>query len=177
MRSLGNIRSFQWRPPVWSLAAVNWTLGSLVAGELAAWGWLTAQPLPVPTDEWGTPPSTSTTMATPVEFQTPSETPTGAARPLSLAASRRVFQAAGPLPESRQRAASSTPKMQAMAARLSLVGMVAGPSPQAIIQDAETQKTYFVTAGQHVVDGTTVAAIREDRVTLEYHGETLELSF
>ena len=56
------------------------------------------------------------------------------------------------------------------------MGIVAGDSPQAIIEDSETKKTFFVTAGQMVVDGAVVEQVLDHRVVLTVAGEKIELS-
>ena len=57
---------------------------------------------------------------------------------------------------------------------LSLIGIVAGEKPQAIIEDKKIQKTYFLNKGQSV-NQLTVEDILEDRVILDFEGEKLEL--
>jgi len=63
-----------------------------------------------------------------------------------------------------------------LATRLTLIGIVAGDPPQAIIEDAETKKTYFVTVGQMVVDGSVLNQVLDNRVVLDLDGEKIELS-
>ena len=63
-----------------------------------------------------------------------------------------------------------------LAARLSLLGIVSGEQPQAIIEDSQTQKTYFVSEGQMVVDGAIVESINSNGVVLNFLGETIELN-
>jgi len=63
-----------------------------------------------------------------------------------------------------------------LAARLTLVGIMAGDPAQAIIEDPQTQKAHFVTVGQHLIEGLIVEEIREDRVLLDLNGEKIELS-
>ena len=65
---------------------------------------------------------------------------------------------------------------KALAARLTLRGIVAGDPAQAIIEDVQTKKTYFVSRGQTVVDGATVQDVLETRVVLTLDGETIELA-
>lgn len=65
---------------------------------------------------------------------------------------------------------------QLLASRLTLLGIVPGDPPQAIIEDAQTKKTYFVTTGQQVVDGAVLAEVRESHVVLDLQGETIELT-
>lgn len=57
---------------------------------------------------------------------------------------------------------------------LSLIGIIAGEKPQAVIEDKKIQKTYFLYKGQ-AVNQLTVEDILEDRVILDFYGERLEL--
>jgi len=65
---------------------------------------------------------------------------------------------------------------QELSARLSLMGIMSGEPPQVIIQDTKTQKTFFVSPGQTVVDGATLKSVLENRVILELRGEEIELT-
>ena len=68
------------------------------------------------------------------------------------------------------------PSMDAkqFAAKLTLTGIITGDPPQAILEDTETKKTYFVSPGQ-VVDGAVVESVLENRVILNLQGEKVEL--
>ena len=48
--------------------------------------------------------------------------------------------------------------------------------PQAIIQDSETQKTYFVSAGQTVIENVIVRDVQRNRAVLDAGGARIELS-
>jgi hypothetical protein len=63
-----------------------------------------------------------------------------------------------------------------LAARLSLMGIMAGDPGQAIIEDTQTKKTYFVTVGQAVVEGAILESVLDNRVILELAGEKIELT-
>ena len=63
-----------------------------------------------------------------------------------------------------------------LAARLTLMGIVSGDPAQAIIEDAQTKKTHFVTTGQAVVEGAVVEQISDNRVVLNLQGERVELT-
>ena len=65
---------------------------------------------------------------------------------------------------------------KALTARLTLMGIVAGEKPQAIIEDSETKKTFFVTAGQMVVDGAIVDKVLDNSVVLDIGGQKIEFS-
>ena len=56
------------------------------------------------------------------------------------------------------------------------MGIVAGEPAQAIIEDTQTNKTYFVTAGQAVVEGAVLDKVLDNRVILDLDGEKIELS-
>ena len=79
-----------------------------------------------------------------------------------------------PQTQSPRRGPSETAKL--LASRLTLMGIVAGQSPQAIIEDAQTKKSYFVTVGQPVAEGAMVDQILDNRVILDLEGEKIELT-
>ena len=58
--------------------------------------------------------------------------------------------------------------------RFNLVGIIAGERPQAIIEDSQTQKTYYLYRGQSV-SGVTVQEIGDGRIVLNYEGKEAEL--
>jgi hypothetical protein len=58
--------------------------------------------------------------------------------------------------------------------RFSLVGIIAGEKPQAIIEDKEAQKTHYLYKGQSF-NGVTVEDIGEGRVVLDHGGEEIIL--
>jgi hypothetical protein len=60
--------------------------------------------------------------------------------------------------------------------RLSVLGIMAGSVPQAVLEDTQTKKTYVVTIGQRILDGLLVNDIQDGRVILDLQGETIELS-
>lgn len=57
---------------------------------------------------------------------------------------------------------------------ISLLGVISGESPQAIIEDKKTQKTYYVTNGQFIGEFQ-VKDIQEGKVLLNYKGRGFEL--
>ena len=63
-----------------------------------------------------------------------------------------------------------------LASRLTLLGIVAGNPGQAIIEDSQTKKTYFVSPGQVVVEGAVVDQVLDNRVILDLQGENIELT-
>ena len=94
---------------------------------------------------------------------------------LSASVSRPIFSppAAGPAATV---AVPVSNLAKLLASRLTLMGIVAGEPPQAIIEDAETKKTFFVTIGQMVVEGAVVEQVLDNRVVLNAAGEKIELS-
>ena len=63
-----------------------------------------------------------------------------------------------------------------LAARLTLMGIISGNPAQAIIEDSQTRKTYFVSAGQMVADGAVLDQVLDNRVILSLEGEKIELT-
>ena len=63
-----------------------------------------------------------------------------------------------------------------LASRLTLMGIVSGNPSQAIIQDSQTQKTYFVTVGQSVVDDAVLEQVKDHGAILDLNGEKIELA-
>jgi len=58
---------------------------------------------------------------------------------------------------------------------INLLGVISGASPQAIIEDKKSQKTYYVNKGQ-VIGEFQVEDIRDGKVILNYGGQKFELS-
>jgi type II secretory pathway component PulC len=58
---------------------------------------------------------------------------------------------------------------------LSLVGIIAGDNPQAVIEDRKTSKTYYVNKGQSI-EQFKVEDVREGKIVLSHGGQTYELS-
>ncbi|MBI3321676.1 MAG: hypothetical protein HYZ91_05355 [Candidatus Omnitrophica bacterium] len=83
---------------------------------------------------------------------------------------------AGSAPASAQVAQPPSEAAKQLVSRLTLTGIVSGNPPQAIIEDTQTRKTYFVTAGQGVVEGAVLDHILENRVILKFQGEQIELT-
>ena len=57
---------------------------------------------------------------------------------------------------------------------LSLLGIVRGDKPQAIIEDQKTKKTYFLNIGDSI-NGLIVESIGEGKVTLDFNGQKIDL--
>ena len=78
--------------------------------------------------------------------------------------------------ESPAKTAMPSESARLLAARLTLMGIVAGEPSQAIIEDSQTKKNYFVTPGQAVVDGAILEHVLDNRVILNLDGEKIELT-
>lgn len=92
---------------------------------------------------------------------------------VAASASRALFAAAAPAAHAQSRPSGSANQL---ASRLTLMGIVAGDPAQAIIEDSQTQRTYFVTAGQAVVEGAVLEQVLDNRVVLDLAGEKIELT-
>lgn len=57
---------------------------------------------------------------------------------------------------------------------ISLVGIISGENPQAIIEDKKTQKTYYLTKGQFIREFQ-VEDIQEGRIILNCNGQRFEI--
>lgn len=66
--------------------------------------------------------------------------------------------------------------VQALASRLTLMGIIAGNPAQVIIEDSKSGKTYFLSVGQGTVDGAVLEEVQDHRVVLSVGGERVELS-
>ncbi len=164
--SLGRApRRWQW--PAWSLTAVNLGLGVFVVLEAALLIVLIVAPQPTILPASARPQA----HAEPANAHTATAEVTA---PMTFAVSRPLFQLG-----SGETAWSSSPSAGAgavIARRFNLIGVVAGEPSQAVIEDTQTTKTYFVTRGQPVVEGWMVESVGQDRVLLDRSGEKLELS-
>jgi len=73
-----------------------------------------------------------------------------------------------------QAPAEQGPKLEDVKGQLSLLGVIGGAAPQAIIEDKRTQKTYFLNKGG-TFDDIEVGDILENKVILNYKGKQFEL--
>ena len=170
MRRARTMPRISWRLPAWWLAAVNAMLGLVVAAGLGWIGWLLWAPAPLPqADDAPVAPPAVDLAAKLLDGGPPVSVVSAASRPLFAGPSAAV--ASGPRGPAGPSAAAST-----LVQRLSLIGIVSGEPPQAIIEDAETQKTYFVTAGQGFLEGMIVEEIHDNRVVLRLGDERVDLS-
>ena len=157
----------RWRLPAWGALVANLGLGMLLIGELVALLVVSAKPEPSVTI--ALPPSPSSTPSP------EADEPVIAAPSLTTVASRPLFHVQDvQAPAGVVRATSSEAKM--LAARLNLIGIVAGEPAQAIIEDADTKKTFFVTVGQALIEGLVVEQVESNRVILDLNGEKITLS-
>lgn len=170
----------RWSLPSWWLIAVNVTLGCVAAVLLITIAILAFQPALQPLDLTTSPPISTDDHSTLSSLDLPlSGQEQGGVGFSASAAGRSLFQpvlATSSGSPSRQPGAMSV-EAKTLASRLNVIGLVDGNPPQAIIEDTQTQKTYFVAAGQQVTEGLVVTEIRDNRVVLDLNGQTIELSF
>jgi len=97
---------------------------------------------------------------------------------LAHSASRPLFTPPADVPGGASSSLRPAPSGSAtlLASRLTLLGIIAGTPGQAIIEDSQTKKTYFVSPGQAVVDGAVVDQVLDSRVILDFQGEKIELT-
>ena len=158
------------RPRVGQLPWTRWTmavLGAILAAETVCLVLQVVWPLPaivIPR------PSAVPSDAQAQEAPAPEALPS-----LASSAPRPVFS---PISAGPSASGFSPPSGSAtlLASRLTLMGIVAGSPAQAIIADSQTNKTYFVTAGQTVVEGAVLEQVRENGVALDLGGEKIELA-
>ena len=122
--------------------------------------------------------SSSLVLVAPAEAELPSRLPAGLPEAPSVAASapRPLFTPpaeAGPTETARRAPPSSAAKQ--LVARLTLLGIIAGTPPQAIIEDTESKKSFFVAQGQAIVDGAILDQVFDTYVVLDLSGEKFEL--
>jgi hypothetical protein len=73
-----------------------------------------------------------------------------------------------------QEAVEQGPKLEEVKGQLSLLGVISGATPQAIIEDKKTLKTYFLNKGESFED-IEVGDILDNKVILIYKGKQFEL--
>jgi hypothetical protein len=71
--------------------------------------------------------------------------------------------------------AQSVMAAEDVAGNISLVGIIAGDNPQAVLEDKKSQKTYYMTKGESF-NGFTVEEISQGKVVLDYQGKKFALS-
>lgn len=172
VRRAGRPRRVSWRLPAWWLTAVNVVLSGVVVVGLGLIGWLLSRPVPMPAlpePRGATTPSEIASGTKAPEMGSPTSVASAVSRPMFVA----PYSAAAP---TQRAAAAPSARAGTVTQRLSLIGVVSGEPPQAIIEDAETQKTYFVTKGQGLIEGVVVEEIRDNRVVLRLGDERVELT-
>ncbi len=123
-----------------------------------------------------TPPVPEIPVTAPMSEVPPVEVPSVAGsltRPLFVSSLATLSGSAAP-DAPKPTGPSETAK--SLVTRLTLSGIVAGDPAQAIIEDTETKKTYFVTAGQPVAEGAVLDKVESNRVILDLNGEKITLS-
>ncbi len=145
-------------------------LGSVLAIEMLVLLIQAVRPLPpLPMPGATVAPAATPAGAEPLSVQIPSITES-VSRSLFVAPTAPASGAA-----SVSRAAPSGSAKQ-LAARLSLLGIIPGNPAQAIIEDSQTKKSYFVSTGQTVVEGAVLDQVLEAHVILDLQGEKVELT-
>ena len=160
--------SAQASSPSWPRLVVA-CLGVLLAVEIVVLVVQAVRPLPTLTPPVVAAPDESAPAPTAV---TPPEIPS-----LARSASHPLFTP--PVATSETTPASRTApsgSAQQLTTRLTLLGIVPGDPAQAIIEDSQTKKTYFVTTGQAVVEGALLDQVLENHVVLDLHGEKIDLT-
>lgn len=98
-----------------------------------------------------------------------------AAPSVSASASRPLFTPPAVSGAAEARRAPPSGAAKELAARLTLLGIIAGTPPQAIIEDSESKKSYFVAQGQQILEGAMLDAVFDTYVVLDLSGEKFEL--
>lgn len=70
--------------------------------------------------------------------------------------------------------AAAGPSLEEISSNLSLIGIIAGEKPQAIIEDKKAGKSYFLFKGG-LIGQAKITDILEDKVVMEYQSQTFEL--
>jgi len=107
---------------------------------------------------------------------TPTTAPPQEIPSLAMSASRPLFTSSADAASSDAPRAQQSPSGKQLAAHLTLMGIVAGNPGQAIIEDDQTKKTYFVTVGQAVAEGAVVEQVLDHHVILDLDGEKIDLT-
>ena len=89
---------------------------------------------------------------------------------LESARGRQIFSQAAALEDNSFINAANTDLMK----DISLVGIISGENPQAVIEDKKTQKTYYVTKGKFIGE-MQVEDIQEGKIIINYGGQKYEL--
>ena len=165
-----------WAVPSAWMMGFNLVLGLVLVTEAGGWWWLISRGEPAGAPSVADIAREAVPTAPPV-IEADEPLPS-----LASAASGALF---GSEPATMSEAASSgttsataapSEELKKFSGRLSLLGLIAGPPGEAIIEDAQNQKTYSVTVGQQVVDGIVLEEVRENRAVLSLNGEKIELS-
>lgn len=161
--------SFPW--PNVAVAVLSIVLGIELIGLIVEALW-PRRPIETPTVRLQPSAGTNGGASTATGLEEMASLAASASRPL-FAASAASSASTGAGPTTR---AAPSATAQLLAARLTLMGIVDGNPAQAIIQDSQTQKTYFVKVGQPVIEGAVLEKVVEHRAVLNLNGETIELA-
>ena len=89
---------------------------------------------------------------------------------------KRVLYVEPPQPKIVKQVNQAAETAKKLRTRLSLNGIVEGNPPQAIIEDAETRKTFFVTEGQDLLEGAVVEKVTGNQAIIKLGDETITLT-
>jgi hypothetical protein len=157
----------RWNANQWSRVVLG-GLGVVLVVEIALLALHVVRPLPTVT--------APVVPSGPSDASAPPQAPDVLVPSLARSAPAGLFAlpAAGSGPgESRQPPSGSATEL---ASRLTLLGIVAGDPPQAIIEDSKTKKTHFVSTGQTVAEGAVLEQVLGTYVILDFQGEKIELT-
>jgi len=74
----------------------------------------------------------------------------------------------------KEKSVSKTKTLREIMQDFTLLGIMRGDNPQAVIEDKKAQKTYFLNRGDYLGE-VQISDIQEGRVILEYEGESFDL--
>ena len=158
----------------WTKLAV-WMLSLLLGAEVVALVLYAMRPLPAVSIPAAAEPAALPAAASGPAGPTLPSLAASASRPLFAVPAGAAFSS-GAFPGGAGSPAPPSATAKAVAARLTLTGIVPGTPAQAIIEDTQTQKTYFLSVGQAVVEGAVLEQVLDNRVVLDLQGEKIELT-
>lgn len=146
------------------LATLNISLGLVLAALITGIFWRVTHPItPLPVTAAPHPLALPPAPAAPPALDT------------AIFQSRQLFQPPLAASPAAATAGAAAGQGQEALAALTLMGIVEGTPPQAIIAETSTQKSYFVKEGETFGVGIRVDAIQDGRVKLSFQGASVEL--
>ena len=88
---------------------------------------------------------------------------------------RNIFNAEQPKPPELEPQEITAAAQAEAVKEFSLVGIAWSKDPEAMIEDKDIGRTFFVKRGQALSNGAQIVAIFKDRVILKYKGQEIEL--